>query len=110
MEEPRFAVSRTRAPPVMTKPEPGMASVTSVWFWRGVFGKKGVKRGIREDKAADVLIVQAGPTPILLIRGRTVALPAAEQKYWMKYLPAMTSVLLPGMTSARAVSFVSILV
>lgn len=27
MEEPRFAVR--------------MASVTSVWFWRGVFGKKG---------------------------------------------------------------------
>lgn len=34
-----------------------------------------------------------------LIRGKAVALPAAEKAYWMKYFPAMTSVLLPGMTS-----------
>jgi hypothetical protein len=44
-------------------------------------------------------IVQASPTPMDRINGKTAALPAAEHMYWMAYLLPITSGRLPGITS-----------
>ena len=50
-----------------------------------------------------VLMVAVGPMPIASIKGTTPALEQAENVYWIRYLPAITSLLFFGNASAQYV-------